>query len=129
VWVSGPGGSIQIHKSLSTKLGALLNAAGADGIALGGSGYRGSERQIELRRQNCGSSDYAIHKMPPFSCRPPTALPGSSNHERGLAVDFSVNGVMLSRGSAGYGWLARNAARFGFYNLPSEAWHWSYDGN
>jgi LAS superfamily LD-carboxypeptidase LdcB len=129
VWVSGPGGQIQIHKSLSSKLSAMLAAAGADGVGLGGSGYRGSERQIELRRQNCGSSDYAIYKMPPFSCRPPTALPGSSNHERGLAVDFSVNGVMLSRGSAGYNWLSRNAAKYGFYNLPSEAWHWSYDGN
>ena len=86
-------------------------------------------QQVATRRANCGSSDYALYKMPPFSCRPPTALPGSSNHERGLAVDFSVNGVMLSRGSAGYGWLSRNAAKYGFYNLPSEAWHWSYDGN
>jgi LAS superfamily LD-carboxypeptidase LdcB len=129
VWVSGPGGQIQIHKSLSSKLGAMLSAAGADGVTFGGSGYRGSERQIELRRQNCGTSDYAVYKMPPFSCRPPTALPGSSNHERGLAVDFSVSGAMLSRGSAGYNWLSRNGAKFGFYNLPSEAWHWSYDGN
>jgi hypothetical protein len=24
--------------------------------------------------------------------------------------------------------LRRNAGRYGFYNLPSERWHWSVDG-
>ena len=30
--------------------------------------------------------------------------------------------------SAGFKWLKANAARYGFYNLPSEAWHWSTTG-
>ena len=25
-------------------------------------------------------------------------------------------------------WLTANAARFGFFNLPSEPWHWSVNG-
>lgn len=129
VWVNGPGGSIQIHKSVAGSLQALLNAAGAAGVLLGGTGYRGMDRQIELRRANCGSSDYAIYKMPAFSCRPPTALPGSSNHERGLAIDFTVDGFTIRSGSAAYNWLSANASRFGFYNLAGEPWHWSTDGD
>jgi LAS superfamily LD-carboxypeptidase LdcB len=50
-------------------------------------------------------------------------------HERGLAVDFTNNGSILTRGSSGYQWLKANASRFGFYNLPSEPWHWSVNGD
>jgi LAS superfamily LD-carboxypeptidase LdcB len=46
-------------------------------------------------------------------------------HERGLAVDFRNCSV---RSTACYQWLAGNAARFGFFNLPSEPWHWSTTG-
>ena len=67
--------------------------------------------------------------MNPDACSPPTAIPGRSKHERGLAVDFSVNGrVIQSRSEPAFQWLATNAARFGFRNLPSEPWHWSNDG-
>ena len=47
----------------------------------------------------------------------------------GLAIDFAAGGGTLSRGSAGYAWLKANAASYGFYNLPSEPWHWSTNGN
>ncbi len=47
-------------------------------------------------------------------------------HERGLAIDFSNCGV---RSTPCYQWLAANAHRFGFFNLPSEPWHWSVNGN
>ena len=55
--------------------------------------YRDPQRQIELRQQNCGSSHYAIYEAPSSACSPPTARPGSSNHERGLAVDFQNCGT------------------------------------
>lgn len=118
----------QVHASIANNLRNLLAAARAAGIQLGGSGYRDSSGQIALRRQNCGSSDYAVYQMDPFSCRPPTARPGSSNHERGLAIDFTTDGRVLTRGSRAFQWLAANAGRYGFYNLPSEPWHWSADG-
>jgi LAS superfamily LD-carboxypeptidase LdcB len=51
--------------------------------------------------------------------------PGQSQHEVGLAIDFNS---CSSRGTACFGWLAGNASRFGFYNLPSEPWHWSING-
>ena len=121
-------GGFQIHQSIANNLRNLLAAANAAGIELGGTGYRDSSGQIALRRANCGSSDYAIWQMDPFSCRPPTARPGSSNHERGLAIDFTSDGRVLTRSSRAFQWLAGNAGRYGFYNLPSEPWHWSSDG-
>lgn len=122
-------GGITVNTSIAGQLGALLAAARADGVVLGGSGYRDPSGQIALRRQNCGTSDYAIYDMPPSDCTPPTARPGSSNHEQGLAIDFTyAGGSIESQNNPGYLWLAANAARFGFYNLPSEPWHWSVNG-
>lgn len=118
-------GGITVSCSISGPLGDLLNAAAAQGLRLTGGGYRDPSNQIALRRANCGSSYYAIYEMSPSACRPPTARPGQSQHEVGLAVDFSN---CESRGSACYRWLAGNASRFGFYNLPSEPWHWSING-
>lgn len=50
-------------------------------------------------------------------------------HEQGLAIDFAEGGRVLSRGSGAYAWLKANAASYGFFNLPSEPWHWSVNGN
>lgn len=48
--------------------------------------------------------------------------PDWTRHEDGTAIDFAN-----TRGA--YGWLARNAARFGFHNrVPGEPWHYSTDG-
>ncbi|MEM9036619.1 MAG: D-alanyl-D-alanine carboxypeptidase family protein [Actinomycetota bacterium] len=120
---------IWVHQSIADNVDALLTAAAADGISLGGGGYRSAEGQLAVRRRNCGTSDYAIYEMPASSCRPPTARPGSSMHERGLAIDFTYNGRGIgTRSNAAYQWLAENASRFGLYNLPSEPWHWSTNG-
>jgi LAS superfamily LD-carboxypeptidase LdcB len=122
-------GGITVNVAIADQLAGLLDAARADGIVLGGSGYRDINAQIQLRRQNCGTSDYAIWDMPPDQCSPPTARPGLSLHEQGLAVDFTANGRFItSRSDPGFVWLAANAGRFGFRNLPSEPWHWSLSG-
>lgn len=122
-------GGITVASSIAEQLRQLLSAASAAGISLGGYGYRDNNAQIQLRRQNCGTSDYAIWYMPPDACHPPTARPGSSMHERGLAIDFQANGSFINTHSnPGYIWLAANASRFGFINLPSEPWHWSVSG-
>jgi peptidoglycan hydrolase CwlO-like protein len=113
-----------VNCQIQDRVLSMLNAARADGVNLTGSGYRDASRQIALRKSHCGSSHYAIYQMSASSCRPPTAKPGSSQHEIGLAIDFSN----CSRGSASFGWLKANAASFGFYNLPSESWHWSTSG-
>ncbi|MBM37004.1 MAG: hypothetical protein CL460_07525 [Acidimicrobiaceae bacterium] len=119
---------IRVHESIADKLLALLKAASRDGIRLGGGGYRSSQSQINLRRAHCGTSEWAIYRKPSYQCRPPTARPGASMHERGLAVDFTQNGRALWSNTSGYRWLKRNAAKYGFRNLPSEPWHWSTNG-
>ena len=119
-------GGITVNCQIAEQVRSMIAAAAASGVSLSGGGYRDPARQIALREQNCGSSYYAIYQMPSSQCSPPTARPGSSQHELGLAIDFSN---CSSRGSACYRWLAGNASRFGMYNLPSEPWHWSVNGN
>ena len=117
---------IVVHTSIAGPLDAMLAAAEAEGLTLTGSGYRSHEQQIQLRRAHCGTSDYAIYRMPSSQCSPPTARPGTSLHEQGLAIDFANCSSHTTRC---WQWLDANAARFGFFNLPSEAWHWSIDGS
>jgi hypothetical protein len=124
------GNGIMVNVQIVDQVSRLLNAAGSAGINLGGHGYRSSAGQIATRRANCGSSDYDIYEKPASSCRPPTARPGRSMHERGLAIDFTCDGALISsRSNPCYRWLADNGASYGLYNLPSEPWHWSTNGN
>jgi hypothetical protein len=129
--VSCPGGgSITVDGSLAHNLQALLLTAWRDGVNLCGGGYRDRDQQIRLRIRHCGSSEYAIYQMPSGSCSPPTAIPGASMHERGLAIDFQCAGQSMSgRSSPCFAWMAAHAAAFGLFNLPSEPWHWSVDGS
>jgi LAS superfamily LD-carboxypeptidase LdcB len=124
------GGSITVAGSISGNVQALLNDAAADGVMLCGGGYRDPQEQIELRMAHCGTSYYAIYQMPASQCSPPTAIPGTSMHEQGLAIDFTCNGGgTVSTGDECWDWLQANAVGYGLYNLPSEPWHWSTSGN
>ena len=124
------GGSITVAGSISGNVQALLNDAAADGAMLCGGGYRNPEEQIQLRMAHCGTSNYAIYEMPASQCSPPTAIPGTSMHEQGLAIDFTCNGGgTVSTGDECWDWLQGNAVGYGLYNLPSEPWHWSTNGN
>ncbi len=120
-WVHG----IEVATSIAPQLEAMWTAAAADGIILSGSGYRSADQQIALRRQNCGPTPWDIYYKPVYLCTPPTAFPGTSNHEKGLAIDFHGMPNPPSAPSAAFLWMQRNAGRFGFCNLPSERWHWS----
>ena len=118
---------IQVHKSIAAQLAAMLAASDAAGITLTGGGYRSAAAQIQIRRNN-GCPD--VYRSPASACSPPTARPGQSMHEQGLAIDFQCNGALIrSRNGPCWSWLVANAARFGFRNLPAEPWHWSTNGN
>ena len=120
---------ITVNAAIAGPVGELLAAAQADGLTFTGGGYRSPERQVELRRQHCGTSYYAVDEMPSSQCSPPTARPGRSMHERGLAIDFNCGGELVdSRSDPCFRWLDANAARYGLVNLPSEPWHWSVNG-
>jgi hypothetical protein len=121
-------GGITVASSIANQLAGLLNAASAAGFNLSGSGYRDSSGQIALRRQNCGTSNYAIYQMPPEQCSPATAIPGRSKHEQGLAVDFTYGGGTLRYGTPAHNWMVANAGSYGFGPLAGEPWHWSVGG-
>ncbi|MDH3679319.1 MAG: M15 family metallopeptidase [Acidimicrobiia bacterium] len=123
------GNGIYVHTSIVDNIRQLLTDAAAGGVDLAGGGYRSPQGQIAARRNNCGTSNYAIYEMPASQCSPPTARPGRSMHEQGLAIDFTHNGSLIrSRSGSGWAWLRDNAARYGLQNLPSEPWHWSVNG-
>ena len=126
-------GGIAIHVSMAQQLQAMVDHAARDGIQLEGWGWRSNQRQQELRVKN-GCAPYLGHPdvftVPSGSCRTPTAIPGRSRHERGTAIDFHVSGTTFkTRTHPHFLWLATHASAYGFFNLPSEPWHWSNDGS
>ncbi len=133
--VTRNGGGIRVWKGIVTQLEAMIDSASAAGYNLTASGpaggWRDPQAQIELRKQNCGTSQYDIFEKPSGQCSPPTAIPGSSNHEKGVAIDFRCNGSSIGqfdRSNPCVVWLTANAATYGFKPLASEAWHWSING-
>jgi hypothetical protein len=122
------GGTVSVAGSIAGDVRGLLDRAGEESVPLCGWGYRGPEQQIRLRREHCGSSRYAVYEMPASQCRPPTARPGTSMHERGLAIDFTCAGRTVAAGQPCDAFLRAVADDFGLHNLPSEPWHWSVNG-
>ena len=110
-----------VHKDVQDAVRRMISDARSAGVTLSGYSYRSPQRTAELRVIN-GCPD--VYNASPSSCRIPTARPGQSMHERGLAIDFRS----CWRGSACFTWLSNNASKYGYYNLPSESWHWSTNG-
>jgi len=136
---AGPGGvpirvcdagrGVVVDVTIAGQVAAMMAAADTAGLHLSGGGFRSYAEQVQLRRQHCGPSSYDIYQQPPGECSPPTALPGTSMHQWGLAVDWSnARSLIASHRNPAWQWLSSNAGRFGFANLPSEPWHWSTNG-
>ncbi|GEL46015.1 hypothetical protein CHO01_11310 [Cellulomonas hominis] len=50
------------------------------------------------------------------------AVPGTSDHGWGMAVDLDLDPAAQS-------WMRQNAGRYGFVeDTPREPWHWAYEG-
>ena len=108
-------------------LGSLLAAAHKDGIRLAPAEcYRDYPGQVKAREDWCavGACDMA-------------AVPGTSNHGWGKAVDLRDQTGELTFDSAGYAWLKGHAGWFG-WNHPGvmepggsvpEPWHWEWVGD
>lgn len=84
------------------------------------SGRRSIAQQIELRKAHCGTSDYAINRMPSSKCRPPTAPPGKSKHQTGEAADLGGDKEYAYRLLSPFG-----AAR----PVRGEDWHFEWKGS
>jgi LAS superfamily LD-carboxypeptidase LdcB len=84
-------------------------AAAKDGVNLNiNNAYRSYDNQVKMANQ------YGL-----YSKGGKAAVPGTSNHGLGKAVDLNVKS---NPGS--FEWLKSNAAKYGFYNIPREPWHW-----
>jgi D-alanyl-D-alanine carboxypeptidase len=114
-----------VHRNVAYAYRRMVDDAKKAGISLSGGGFRTKQRQIELRKIN-GCRD--VWTAPSSSCRVPTAIPGRSLHEIGMAVDVTSGGRTLTSKSPAFKWLQAHADEYGFVNLPSEPWHWSITG-
>lgn len=114
-----------VHRNVAFAYRRMVDDAKVAGISISGGGFRTKQRQIELRKIN-GCPD--IWTAPSSSCRVPTAIPGRSLHEIGMAVDITSGGKALTSKSPAFKWLQIHADEYGLANLPSEPWHWSITG-
>jgi D-alanyl-D-alanine carboxypeptidase len=115
-----------VHRTVAYAYQHMVDDARKAGISISGGGFRTKQRQIELRKIN-GCPD--VWTAPASSCRVPTAIPGRSLHEIGMAVDITSGGKTLTLKSPAFKWLQVHADEYGFVNLPSEPWHWSITGS
>jgi hypothetical protein len=90
---------------------AAVEAAAADGITLRiTDSYRTYDQQVDLVRRK------GLYSEGGFG-----AVPGTSNHGWGLAVDVDVNDPTT------LAWMRANAHRFGYVEaVPREPWHWEF---
>jgi len=124
--ISTSGGTITLCSTIANQVKEIIDKAQAKGLKLSGWGWRSKKRTEELRVIN-GCPD--IYKSPPSKCRVPTAIPGTSMHESGLAIDFTCNGISVqTRDNVCYLWLKDNPNIHKLLNLKTEAWHWSTNG-
>ncbi len=106
--VDVPGG--KLDAAIAGAVVQMMKDAKKDGVDLKiTSSYRSRQQQEVLyAKYKAGTGNLA-------------AKPGTSNHESGLAIDFTNT-------KGAYAWLAKNAGRYGLKNLPGEPWHYSPSG-
>ena len=124
------GGRVRLFTDASLALDKLLAAATHANIKLRiNSAYRTYKDQARVWGNNC-SNAIGSGKCVPKKGEGPAAIPGTSNHGFGLAVDLSNNsGTKLATSMPEYDWVAENGPGFGFKRIASEAWHWEYQIN
>ncbi|MBB6173550.1 LAS superfamily LD-carboxypeptidase LdcB [Nocardiopsis mwathae] len=91
--------------------------------------------QERFGRSMCITSSYRDlsnqHRV--YAEQPPgnAAVPGTSNHGWGLAIDLC--GGVQNQGSEPFNWLEQNSRQWGWfhpqwaYSSPFEPWHWEYE--
>lgn len=119
----------------------MFDAARRDNIyPVVASGYRTTEKQQSLLEEKI--NEYKAEGYSPKEAKAKAetwvAIPGTSEHQLGIAVDINADGVH-SRGDEVYKWLNENACKFGFIRryppdkteitgVINEPWHYRYVG-
>lgn len=121
------GGQIRLFEDASLALDKLLAAATHAGIILKiNSAYRTYDNQERVFKDNCsnavGSGRCVVRPGKNLA-----AIPGTSNHGFGLAIDFAnKNFGLINENMPEYKWVSENGPRFGFKRIAAESWHWEF---
>jgi murein DD-endopeptidase MepM/ murein hydrolase activator NlpD len=116
------GHTVTVAAGIAGKIQAMFAAAKAAGVTLSvSSSFRTAAEQIEIwNRHGCPNRA--------DNCAGEVARPGSSNHERGLALDFNN---CASTSTACYRWMLEHGDEFGMTHSPTwhtDLLHWSTNG-
>jgi len=105
-------GEHRLWSSAADAFAAMRSAASAAGVTIGVTdSYRSYDQQVDLARRKGLYKDGGLG-----------AVPGTSEHGWGRAVDVDVDG-------AGQTWMRAHAGEFGFVeDTPREPWHWGFKG-
>jgi D-alanyl-D-alanine carboxypeptidase len=131
-----------LYVPVAKSFNAMWKHARSEGVdlRLTGNGYRSYERQYVMfmdrfSLKNEGRIPTVIRRFDKKTYylkrgKAPSAVPGTSNHGYGLAVDFDLSDPAV------FAWLDKNAPTYGFYlqgkpvrpdgskNPEYEPWHW-----
>lgn len=120
-------GDIEVDERIVSPLREMLNDAAKEGLRLlwVSTGYRSLERQESFfnRRVNTLVDDGMPNEEAFKLVLKETSLPGYSEHNTGLAVDFNAADAEFAEAPE-YEWLIKNAANYGFIlRYPQEKDH------
>ena len=135
--------SFVLQREAARSMRALVKKARRDGIPLSATGtYRSYQGQVTLfykrfdntprntRKRFWQGKNWWLKVNRYGNPVAGAAVPGTSNHGWGLAVDFSVRnklGQEKPLNAAALDWLAKNGPSFGWWNTASdENWHWCW---
>ena len=126
-YLASTGNGCVVYDEALPSLQAMIALAAKDGINLRPvSCYRDYAGQVATRASWCGRGACQF-----------AAVPGTSNHGWGKAVDFADGSGTLEFGSRAYEWMKAWAGFYGWIHPASldpgtaapEAWHWEWIGD
>ncbi len=131
----------RVDERIYPYLQEMFDAARKDGIyPIVASGYRTEEEQTRIYNEKLSAymADGLSYEEAKNETEFWVAVPGSSEHQFGLAVDINADGVHSTDYEV-YDWLANNAHLYGFITrypfgkthltgVENEPWHYRYVG-
>ena len=131
----------QVDERIYPYLQKMFDQARADGVyPIVASAYRTAEKQQSIMEEKIAeyqANGYSAEKAK-TEAEKWVAIPGTSEHQLGLAVDINADGVN-SAGYEVYDWLDKHAHEYGFIRrfpesktditgVANEPWHYRYVG-
>lgn len=137
------GDNTKLRKQAAEALAAMYNGSGVTNLIMS-SGFRNYEEQTALFKEETNSNIAGGMSQADAEAKAGTvvAVPGTSEHQLGLAVDFSIPEVVLTedfKNTTAGKWLADNSYKYGYIlrytqeqsattGIVYEPWHFRYIG-